>query len=144
MTGLHNLSGAVYLCQIFTSMFLAILFLQSGIDKLVDRRGNLQWLTGHFAQSPLAKLVPLLLLAITLLELAAGALSAIGAIDLVFRHQSLLAFWGACVAAIAILCLFFGQRMAKEYAGAAILVPYFILTIVAIILLAHRPVLNHA
>ena len=144
MTSLHDISGGVYLCQIFTSIFLAILFLQSGIDKLVDRRGNLQWLTGHFAQSPLAKLVPLLLLAITLLELAAGALSAIGAIDLVFRHQSLLAFWGACVAAIAILCLFFGQRMAKEYAGAAILVPYFILTIVAIILLAHGPILNHA
>jgi len=144
MTSLHDISGGVYLCQIFTSIFLAILFLQSGIDKLVDRRGNLQWLTGHFAQSPLAKLVPLLLLAITLLELAAGALSAIGAIDLVFSHQSLLAFWGACVAAIAILCLFFGQRMAKEYAGAAILVPYFILTIVAIILLAHGPILNHA
>jgi choline-glycine betaine transporter len=144
MTSLHNISGAVYLSQIFTSIFLAILFLQSGVDKLVDRRGNLQWLTGHFAQSPLAKLVPLLLLAITLLELAAGALSAIGAIDLMFSHESLLAFWGACVAAIAILCLFFGQRMAKEYAGAAILVPYFILTIVAIILLAHGQVLDHA
>lgn len=137
MTGLHNLSGAVYLSQIFTSIFLAILFLQSGIDKIVDRRGNLDWLTGHFAKSPLAKLVPLLLLVITLLELAAGALSAVGAVDLVFSHQALLAFFGACLAAIAILGLFFGQRMAKDYAGAAVLVPYFILTILAIILLAH-------
>jgi hypothetical protein len=34
--------------------FLAILFLQSGIDKVVDRRGNLEWLNGHFAKSPLA------------------------------------------------------------------------------------------
>ena len=143
MTGLHNLSGAVYLSQIFTSLFLAILFLQSGIDKLVDRRGNLQWLTGHFATSPLAKLVPLLLLAITALELSAGGLSAIGAVDLLFSHDPIWAFYGACIAAIAILCLFFGQRMAKEYAGAAVLVPYFILTILAIILLAHGPVLNH-
>jgi diacylglycerol kinase len=144
MTSLHNISGAVYLCQIFTSLFLAILFLQSGIDKIVDRSGNLQWLTGHFAQSPLAKLVPLLLLVITLLELGTGALSAVGAIDLVFRHETLLAFFGACLAAIAILCLFLGQRMAKDYAGAAVLVSYFILTIVAILLLAHGPLPTHA
>jgi hypothetical protein len=31
--------------------------------------------------------------------------------------------------------LFFGQRVAKEYAGAAILVPYFLLALVAIYLL---------
>src|SRR5207249_501608 len=35
-----------------------------------------------------------------------------------------------------ILGLFFGQRMAKDYAGAAILVPYFLLTLVAIYLFA--------
>jgi len=137
MASLHNISGAVYLSQIFTSAFLAVLFLQSGIDKLIDRRGNLAWLTGHFAQSPLAKLVPILLLVVTLLELAAGGLSAIGAIDLVISRKATIAFFGACLAAIAILCLFLGQRMAKDYAGAAVLVPYFILTIVAIILLGH-------
>ncbi|PYL63310.1 MAG: DoxX family protein, partial [Verrucomicrobia bacterium] len=42
---------------------------------------------------------------------------------------------GAVVAALSILALFFGQRMAKDYAGAAILVPYFLLTLVAIYLL---------
>ena len=144
MTSLHNISGAVYFCQIFASAFLAILFLQSGIDKVVDRSGNLQWLTGHFAQSPLAKLVPLLLLVITLLELSAGGLSAIGLLDLLVRHHSGIAFYGACVGAIAILCLFLGQRMAKDYAGAAVLVSYFILTIVAIILLGHGSVSTHA
>src|SRR5438045_3450660 len=143
MPNLHTPEAAAWLLQAFISLFLAILFLQSGIDKLVDRRGNLQWLTGHFATSPLAKMVPLLLLAITALELSAGGLSAIGAVDLLFTHDPIWAFYGACIAAIAILCLFFGQRMAKEYAGAAVLVPYFILTILAIILLAQGPVLNH-
>ena len=38
--------------------------------------------------------------------------------------------------AAAIIALFFGQRVAKEYAGAAVLVPYFLLTLVAIYLLA--------
>jgi hypothetical protein len=42
----------MYLLQIFASAFLAILFLQSRIDKVVDRRGNLEWLKGHFAKIP--------------------------------------------------------------------------------------------
>jgi hypothetical protein len=33
---------ATYLMQIFASAFLAILFLQSGIDKIVDRGGNFE------------------------------------------------------------------------------------------------------
>ena len=52
---------ATYLMQILASAFLAILFLQSGIDKILDRRGNFEWLKGHFAKSPLAGIVPALL-----------------------------------------------------------------------------------
>ena len=33
MTGPHTFAGAMYLLQIFASAFLAILFLQSGIDR---------------------------------------------------------------------------------------------------------------
>jgi hypothetical protein len=122
--------------RILVSAFLAILFLQSGIDKVVDRQGNLEWLKGHFAKSPLASMVPLLLGLLTLIELAAGLLSGIGFLALIFAHNSAIAFYGAIVSAIAIIALFFGQRMAKEYAGAAILVPYFLLALVAIYLLA--------
>ena len=124
------------LLQVLVSAFLAILFLQSGIDKVVDRRGNLEWLKGHFAKSPLAHVVPLLVTAITILELAAGALSAIGCAVIIFRHDSALAFYGAVIAAISIIALFFGQRMAKDYAGAATLVPYFLLALGALYLLA--------
>jgi len=136
MQYLHTTSMGIYLVQIFVSIFLAILFLQSGIDKIVDRRGNLDWLTGHFAKSPLAKMVPLLLSAITLLEIAAGALSAIGVLQLLLTHDTTFAFFGACASAIAILSLFFGQRLAKDYPGAAVLVAYFLVTIVAIMMLA--------
>ena len=125
-----------WLLQILISAFLAILFLQSGIDKVVDRRGNLEFLQGHFAKSPLAGMVPLLVTVITILEIAAGALSAIGCILLVVTHDPTIAFYGAVISALAVLGLFFGQRMAKDYAGAAILVPYFLLTLVAIYLLA--------
>jgi hypothetical protein len=129
-------SEAIYLIQILISAFLAILFLQSGIDKVVDRRGNLEWLNGHFAKSPLAGFVPLMLTAITILEIVAGALSAVGCALIILMRDSTLAFYGATIAAISITALFFGQRMAKDYAGAAILVPYFLLALSAIYLLA--------
>ena len=119
---------ATYLMQIFASAFLAILFLQSGIDKVLDRRGNFEWLKGHFAKSPLAGIVPALLICITILELAAGALSAIGCVFVIFLRDS----------TVAVLALFFGQRMAKDYAGAAVLVPYFLLTLAAMYLLAQQ------
>jgi hypothetical protein len=135
MSTLHTSVSAFFALQILTSAFFAILFLQSGIDKLVDRRGNLEWLTGHFAKSPLAGMAPLLLGVITLMELAAGALSAIGCVLILVRHDSTIAFYGAIVAGLALLALFFGQRMAKEYPGAASLVPYFLVVLAAIVCL---------
>ena len=138
MPTVHTLDSAISLLQGLSSAFLAILFLQSGIDKVVDRRGNLEWLQGHFAKSPLAGIVPAMVTAITILEIAAGVLSAIGCVVIIFLRDSIVAFYGAVISAIAILALFFGQRMAKDYAGAAVLVPYFLLALAAIYLLAPR------
>ena len=138
MPTVHTLDSAISLLQVFSSAFLAILFLQSGIDKVVDRRGNLEWLQGHFAKSPLAGIVPAMVTAITILEIAAGVLSAIGCVVMIFVRDSTIAFYGAVISAIAIVALFFGQRMAKDYAGAAVLVPYFLLALAAIYLLALR------
>ena len=101
MPSLHTFAGAMYLLQVFTSAFLAILFLQSGVDKVIDRRGNLEWLKGHFANSPLARIVAALLTMITIIETAAGALSAIGCVIIIFVHDSTVAFYGGVVSAIA-------------------------------------------
>ena len=138
MPALHTSAQAIYLMQIFTAAFLTILFLQSGIDKVADRRGNLEWLKGHFAKSLLAGVVPALVTAITILELAAGVLSGVGCLALIVLRDSTVAFYGAVISAVAIIALFFGQRMAKDYAGAAVLVPYFLLTLLAIYLLAQQ------
>ena len=133
-----QISGMTFLLlRILVSAFLAILFLQSGVDKIVDRRGNLDFLKGHFAKSPLAGIVPLMVTAITIFEVAAGALSGLGCALLICARDPTIAFCGAVVSAVAIIALFFGQRMAKDYAGAAVLVPYFLLSLVAIYLLAH-------
>ncbi len=136
MPNLFSSDNTTSLLQVLVSAFLAILFLQSGIDKIVDRRGNLEWLKGHFAKSPLAGLVPLMVFVITILEISAGALSAVGCALIILSRGSTIAFYGAIISAISILALFFGQRMAKEYAGAAVLVPYFLVTLAAIYVLA--------
>ncbi len=135
MIAVLHLFEASYVMQIFVSAFLAILFLQSGIDKIIDRRGNFEWLKAHFAKSPLAGTVPALLICITILEVAAGALSAIGCVLVIVLKDPTIAFYGAILSAAAITALFFGQRMAKDYGGAAVLVPYFLLSLVAIYLL---------
>lgn len=128
--------AAMLLLQILVALFLAILFLQSGIDKIVDRRGNMEWLKGHFAKSPLAGMVSVMVTMITLLELAAGTLSAVGCGLIMIKHDTRVAFYGAVLAGVSLLALFFGQRIAKDYAGAAVLVPYFLVALVAIFLLA--------
>jgi len=138
MPALNRFVEAIYLMQIFSAAFLAILFLQSGVDKVVDRSGNFEWLKGHFAKSPLAGIVPALLICITILEVAAGALSAVGCVFIILSRDSTVAFYGAAISAVAVLALFFGQRIAKDYAGAAVLVPYFLLMLVAMYLLAQQ------
>ena len=119
----------VRLCM---AAFLAILFLQSGIDKVVDRKGNVEWLTGHFANSPLASQVIPMLGVITVIEIGAGALSALGFLVLLFTGSAKLAAWGALASLVALLMLFFGQRVAKDYGGAAVLVPYFLVSLAAL------------
>jgi len=114
---------------------LAILFLQSGLDKVFDFRGNLQWLTGHFAKTPLRGMVVPMLLTITVTEMAAGAVSAGGLVHLVVHNISSVALWGAELATLNIVMLFVGQRIAKDYAGAATLVPYFTLSVGAVMLM---------
>jgi len=138
MIAVLRMPEATYLMQTFASAFLAILFLQSGIDKIVDCRGNFDWLKRHFAKSPLAGIVPALLICITILEVAAGALSAVGCVLVILFKNSRAAFYGAVISALAVLALLFGQRMAKDYAGAAVLVPYFLLRLVAMYLLAQQ------
>jgi hypothetical protein len=125
----------LWLVQALCTLFLAITFLQSGLDKVIDWKGNLGWLTGHFAKSPLRGMVPLLLATLTVLELAAGAVSAAGLVFLVLSGATRVAMWGAALSGLSFLALFFGQRMAKDYVGAGGLVPYFLVSLVALLTL---------
>lgn len=122
--------------QILTAAMLAICFLQSGVDKVLDFKGNLAWLNGHFAKTPMRGQVAPMLAVIMLLECAAGIVCAVGLGQIALSGETKTALYGAELAALNIVMLFFGQRMAKDYAGAATLVSYFILCAGAILLFA--------
>ena len=115
---------------LFSALLVGILFIQSGLDKVFDWRGNLEWLTGHFSKTFLRGMVPMMLAAITVMELAAGFLSAAGIIYFLATGSTVLIFYASVLAAASIAALFFGQRIAKDYPGAAVLIPYFILLII--------------
>jgi hypothetical protein len=119
--------------QILIALFLAICFLQSGIDKIIDRKGNLDWLTGHFSNSPLKNLVPLLLMVITLTELLGGFLCTVGIIDFFINGTKELILYGFIINGLTLIALFLGQRLVKDYEGASVLVGYFIITIIGIL-----------
>jgi uncharacterized membrane protein YphA (DoxX/SURF4 family) len=138
MPNVHSPEAASFILQVLVSAFLAVLFLQSGIDKVVDRSGNREYLDAHFARSPLAGTVGPMFLVITILEVSAGALSGVGCALLLLTRDSTVAYLGAVIGGVNIVALFFGQRVAKDYAGAAALVPYFLLALTAIYLLAEH------
>lgn len=113
--------------------FHAIVFLQSGLDKIFNFKGNLEWLSGHFAKSPLKGMVPFLVVTLTILEMLAG-FTALSGVLYAFGVCSLAYFQLSIVLAIfSYLALFFGQRMAKEYEGAATIVGYFVIALIAAI-----------
>ena len=114
---------------LFSALLVGILFIQSGLDKVIDWKGNLEWLTGHFSKTSLSGMVPMMLGTITILELATGFFAAAGIIYFFAAGSLVLIFYASVLGAASITALFFGQRIAKDYAGAAVLVPYFILLI---------------
>lgn len=127
---MHIEEIAKNLPALFLALFVSVLFIQSGLDKVLDWKGNVDWLTGHFAKTFLSSMVPVMLASITVMELATGFLAAAGLVYFLTSGTAVLIFWASVVGAASITALFFGQRVAKDYAGAAVLVPYFLLLIV--------------
>ncbi|GAB2762552.1 DoxX family protein [Salinimicrobium soli] len=116
-------------------LFTIVTFLQSGVDKLTDWSGNVGWLKEHFGKTFLGGMVPLLVATILLLEVIVGILGIIGFYTLLVNNSPDLALWSLTLAGITLIMLLFGQRVAKDYAGAFTLTGYFIIVIFGIFLL---------
>jgi hypothetical protein len=125
--------------RLAVTAFFAIAFLQSAADKWLDSKGNLGFLTGHFASSPLRRIVPQIFWGLTVLESAAGVLCGLGTLQILVGLGPGLARAGIVFSLIALLCLFVGQRLAKDYGGAAVLAGYFAVALLGLLLLGLRP-----
>lgn len=117
--------------MMFPHLILSVVFTQSGFDKLADWKGNVSWIRSHFANSPLRHMSKGLLLVLTGLEFVGGLLGFIGfGLDL-FANATELASTtleiSLVLIGLALVGLMIGQRLAKDYAGAASLVGYCLL-----------------
>ncbi|HKL90670.1 MAG TPA: hypothetical protein VJ880_05770 [Allomuricauda sp.] len=128
----HLISNAT---EILLLLFLTITFLQSGIDKLLDWKGNLGWLTGHFSKSIFNGAVPLLLGVVLVLEMLSGILCGVGVFQSAIDGESVFGFYGALLSALTLLMLLLGQRVAKDYVGAQTIVVYLIPTVFLVYLM---------
>lgn len=130
--------SVLLLSKLFFAAFNGILFTQSGLDKVFHYQGNLDYFKDHFKKSPLAPTVGLLMPVITLLETSAGVTSLVGLLLLLLGHDAgnSVGATGMGLGGLSLVCLFFGQRVAQDYAGAAALVPYFLMTMAGFVLYA--------
>lgn len=124
-----------YPTEILILLFLIVTFLQSGIDKITDWKGNVSFIKGHFSNSPLKNMVPMLVGTILVLEVLAGILMVFGIYQLATSGAKEIALLGAEISAITLIFLLIGQRLAKDYAGAMTLAVYFIPTVFLVFLL---------
>ena len=121
--------------EIVLLLFLIIVFLQSGIDKVKDWTGNLSWLKGHFAQTPFKNSVPLLLGVLTIMELASAVLCGIGLVQMLMSGDKSFALYGVSLSCMTLFILLLGQRVAKDYDGARTIVIYLMPAIFLLYLL---------
>ena len=73
-----------------------------------------------------------LLTILTLFELTGGIMLVYGVYFAFTEKTTIWIFYGFVVLALTLILLFSGQRIAKDYLGAADLVPYFMLIILGI------------
>lgn len=118
----------------FTGAFFSILFIQSSLDKLFNWRSELSFNKEHFGKTFIKPLTPLMLAVLTAMEFSSGIVSLIGLGMLYRTGETIFPFYASCLCASTFLCLFFGQRIAKDYAGAQSLVSYFIVSLISVYL----------
>lgn len=111
--------------------FIAVLG-QSGLDKVLNYKGNLEYFSGQFKKSPLASMTPLLLPVITLMEVGTAALALAGLVQRWTGGSGQLALWAAALGSLNFIALIFGLRMSQDYGGAAGVVPYLAVALISL------------
>lgn len=121
------------LVLLLATIFIAITFIQSGLDKVFDYKGNLSWIKEQFSTTFLRGTIGIFLPVIMIGELAGGLLCLIGIFRLFYAKEVLTITGGLALCGLVLLLLLFGQRVSKQYAGAASLTGYFIIVLIGLV-----------
>tara|TARA_Y100001980_G_C14439110_1_gene225659 strand:+ start:293 stop:679 length:387 start_codon:yes stop_codon:yes gene_type:complete len=114
--------------------FFAIVFIQSGIDKVVDKKGNLSFLFSHLGKVFTRQLILLAFYTVTVLELISGLFFTVGTLQVLVYENKFFGEIGLVTGSFTLLILLFGQRSAKDYDGARTIAIYFIVSIIGLLL----------
>ena len=114
--------------------FFTTVFVQSGLDKILDKKGNLNYLNSLLKPFFSSLLIRFAFYSVTTLELASGLFCLAGLVEYFFYSSSFFGLIGLVVGSLALLVLLFGQRVSKNYDGAKTLAVYFILAMAGIVL----------
>lgn len=119
------------------SLFFGFTFLESGVDKILNKDGNLSWFKEQFSKSIIKGFITPSFYWIMIQELALGIFLLFICVNEIFHFIDLGVF-GYIYSLFLLIQLFVGQRLAKDYAGAAGIVPYIILAFLVCILYSFR------
>ena len=119
-------------------IFWMLLFLQSGLDKIFDWKGNVGWLKGHFSKSFLSGIVTPMLVFLAIVEILAGLACGAGVFQVVISGSTYWLSVGMVLTLVSLLMLFFGQRIAKDYEGAKTIAIYFGVALISILMIINK------
>lgn len=111
--------------KLFGLVFLLLTFGYSAFEKGVDFKGQTHWLKAHFSHQFSTRFVQIALTILIILDLLVSALSILGIVQLWCCNNWYFGMIASVWAGVTILCLLLGQRVAKDYQGAANLTVYF-------------------
>lgn len=116
------------------SLFFAITFIQSGIDKGLNREGNLRWFQSVFEKTIIGRWINLLFYWITIQELFVGIWMLVTTYCFLLCDYMNCVFskWGFVLCIAVLLQLFTGQRIAKDYVGASGIIPYILTAFIGV------------
>ena len=130
-----NLIIMEFTAQILIIIYILITFAYSALEKVFQWKESIDYYRSHFKDTFMEKLIPPSLLLVIFLEVTTVVLLAWGIYDLILLNQKQTGFYGLILAAITLLGLMIGQRVAKDYGGAMLITVYFILTVFGVFLM---------
>ena len=120
---------------LFVLGFLSIVFIQSGLDKILNWKGNLEFISSTLSSKIPSFLVVFALFVVLLLETFGGFASLGGIIELICcKDPYLWAQIGILSCSSALLILLLGQRISQNYVDAKTIVIYFIVALIGLTL----------